>query len=74
MDVKSGRHVVIGASKGIGNAIARELVAQNRPVRAVTRGAANGAFALPEAVEFLGRAYSNLGEYDKAEAALPKAI
>lgn len=53
MDVKSGRHVVIGASKGIGNAIARELVAQNQPVRAVARVAASGAFALPEAVEFL---------------------
>ncbi len=46
------RHVVIGASKGIGRAIVQALHLEGRPVYAMARTAPTGAFELPSGVRF----------------------
>jgi nucleoside-diphosphate-sugar epimerase len=52
-------HVVLGASGGVGNAVARELVAQGKRVRGVTR---SGKADVPDGVELVAADISNLDQ------------
>ena len=56
-------HVVIGASGSIGNAVIRELVAQGRAVRGVSR---RGNARVPDAVEMVGADANSLDDMRRA--------
>ncbi len=59
----NGRHVVFGASGGIGNAVIRELARQGRDVVGVNR---SGAAIVPDSVELVGADAAKLDDVRRA--------